>query len=155
MACSLIVLTSYFWVITNLLSLHQYSFNEYHKLAMAWYWWMFKYCTYTRLDHISILYGILITITMILHVNKDDIRYYHMDATHVMDLAWCHFSHPDIWLCNVGSAPHLLLDTVMQIGQHVYHYDKLFPGGGLHAYGSSLTAWWLSWISLMPHVLSL
>ena len=66
-------------------------------------------------------------------------------------LVWSYFCHPDFlvvqcWICTT----FLFLDTVTQTGPQVYHYVKLFLGGQ-HAYWSSVTVSWLSWIILMSH----
>ena len=108
-------------------------------LSTACHWWKFKYCTSTSLDNISILNGILVTLTMALHMSNDHIRYCHMDATQLVGLAWSYFSHPDyLFMPYLVHTMDLFPDSIIQTGPCVHHFVKFFSGDVLHTWASHL-----------------
>ena len=134
--CMCLMYTSYVHLTYNKANIITSLFFKWKapRLSTVCHLRVFKYHTYVCLNNISILHGILITLTMALHMNNDHIRYYHMDATHSVGLALSYFSHPyylviKFWVCTTVLFP----DSITQTGPHVHYFVKFFPVGGWHA----------------------
>ena len=64
------------------------SFNEKPCHTFCCLLLVLNYCANAHSDHIFILGGILIIVTMALHIKDEHIMYYHRDATWSVDLLW-------------------------------------------------------------------